>query len=107
MGKLTLVTLAGSERVSKRDTVGQQLEEAQSINKSVPAIGDVISSLTSGGTRIPYQSHSLVCVSDDQVHMRGCSCGVRMDESTDASYGAKEGVICDRGRGYGIHCGRH
>jgi hypothetical protein len=38
MGKLTLVNLAGTECVSKRDAVGQQLEEVQSIKKSVPAI---------------------------------------------------------------------
>lgn len=34
-GKLTLVDLAGSERVGKSEATGQQLKEAQSINKSL------------------------------------------------------------------------
>ena len=47
-GKLTLVDLAGSERIGKTGATGDMLKEAQSINKSLSALGDVISSLTSG-----------------------------------------------------------
>ena len=41
-GKLTLVDLAGSERVSKSGATGHQLKEAQSINKSLSALGTTI-----------------------------------------------------------------
>ena len=36
-GKLVLVDLAGSEMVRKSNAVGQQLEEAKTINKSLSA----------------------------------------------------------------------
>merc|ERR1719498_79210 len=41
-GKLNLIDLAGSERVSKTDASGERLKEAQFINKSLSAIGDVV-----------------------------------------------------------------
>jgi kinesin family protein C2/C3 len=42
---LHLVDLAGSERVNKSGVSGDALKEAQAINKSLSALGDVISSL--------------------------------------------------------------
>jgi hypothetical protein len=64
-GKLTLVDLAGSERVGKSGASGDQLKEAQSINKSLSALGDVIGALTSGNNFIPYRNHPLtMCMSD-------------------------------------------
>ena len=44
--KLVLVDLAGSELVGKSSLAGQQLEEAKTINKSLSALGQVISALT-------------------------------------------------------------
>ena len=41
-GKLNLVDLAGSERLDKSGAVGQAMKEAQNINKSLSALGDVI-----------------------------------------------------------------
>jgi hypothetical protein len=46
VGKLSLVDLAGSERQDKTGTTGEQLKEAMSINKSLSALGDVISALS-------------------------------------------------------------
>lgn len=67
-GKLTLVDLAGSERVSKSGASGQQLKEAQSINKSLSALGDVIGALTSGGRQhIPYRNHPLTMLMSDSI----------------------------------------
>ena len=37
--------LAGSERLSKTGAEGQALKEAQSINKSLSSLGDVIAAL--------------------------------------------------------------
>ena len=66
-GKLTLVDLAGSERVGKTGATGEMLKEAQSINKSLSALGDVISSLTSGKTHIPYRNHLLTMLMSDSI----------------------------------------
>ena len=67
-GKLTLVDLAGSERVSKSGATGQQLKEAQSINKSLSALGDVIGALTSCGRQhIPYRNHPLTMLMSDSI----------------------------------------
>eukprot|EP00924_Labyrinthula_sp_SR-Ha-C_P010938 augustus_masked-scaffold_33-processed-gene-0.8-mRNA-1 protein AED:0.35 eAED:0.36 QI:0/-1/0/1/-1/1/1/0/716 len=44
--KLVLVDLAGSERISRSGVQGTALKEAQSINKSLSALGDVIQNLS-------------------------------------------------------------
>ena len=67
-GKLTLVDLAGSERVSKSGATGQQLKEAQSINSSLSALGDVIGALTSGNRQhVPYRNHKLTMLMSDSI----------------------------------------
>lgn len=67
-GKLTLTDLAGSERVAKSGAAGHQLKEAQSINKSLSALGDVIGALTSGGRQhIPYRNHPLTMLMSDSI----------------------------------------
>ena len=43
---LTIVDLAGSERVSKSTLNGIRLEEAKAINKSIMALGNCISTLS-------------------------------------------------------------
>lgn len=41
-GNLHLVDLAGSERVDRSEVTGDRLKEAQHIDKSLSALGDVI-----------------------------------------------------------------
>ena len=67
VGKLTLVDLAGSERVGKTGATNDRLKEAQSINKSLSALGDVISSLTSNQKHIPYRNHKLTMLLSDSL----------------------------------------
>ena len=54
--------LAGSERISKSEVAGQQLKEAQAINKSLSALGDVIQSLQSKSGHVPYRNSKLTQV---------------------------------------------
>lgn len=44
-----------------------QLKEAQSINKSLSALGDVISALTSGSKHVPYRNHPLTMLMSDSI----------------------------------------
>ncbi|KDP24907.1 hypothetical protein JCGZ_24285 [Jatropha curcas] len=66
-GKLSFVDLAGSERVKKSGSSGHQLKEAQSINKSLSALGDVIGALSSGNQHIPYRNHKLTMLMSDSL----------------------------------------
>lgn len=57
--KLHLIDLAGSERVSKTAASGQRLKEAQNINRSLSALGDVIAALGSNSKHVPYRNSKL------------------------------------------------
>ncbi|KAL6507619.1 Kinesin-like protein KIN-14E [Orobanche gracilis] len=65
--QLSFVDLAGSERVKKSGSSGSQLKEAQSINKSLSALGDVIGALSSGNQHIPYRNHKLTMLMSDSL----------------------------------------
>eukprot|EP00958_Prasinococcus_capsulatus_P007212 scaffold668_cov385-Prasinococcus_capsulatus_cf.AAC.17 len=67
VGKLSFVDLAGSERNKKSGSTGEQLKEAQSINKSLSALGDVISALASEQQFIPYRNHKLTMLMSDSL----------------------------------------
>ncbi|XP_052283631.1 restin homolog isoform X2 [Dreissena polymorpha] len=66
-GKLSLVDLAGSERVAKTQAGAEQLKEAMSINKSLSALGDVISALSSDQQFIPYRNNKLTMLMQDSL----------------------------------------
>ena len=59
--------LAGSERVGKTGATVDRLKEAQAINKSLSALGDVISSSTTNEKHIPYRNHKLTMLLSDSL----------------------------------------
>lgn len=87
--KLHLIDLAGSERLNRTGASGDRMKEAQHINKSLSALGDVISALLSNSERdagdgekekgsrgrkahIPYRNSKLTHMLQDALGTR-CS----------------------------------
>uniref|UniRef100_A0A0D9Y1G9 Kinesin motor domain-containing protein n=1 Tax=Leersia perrieri TaxID=77586 RepID=A0A0D9Y1G9_9ORYZ len=67
--KLWLIDLAGSERVAKTDAQGERLKEAQNINKSLSALGDVISALATKSQHIPFRLRITVLKNSKLTHL--------------------------------------
>lgn len=66
-GKLYLVDLAGSEKVSKTGAEGAVLDEAKNINKSLSALGNVISALAEGSNYVPYRDSKMTRILQDSL----------------------------------------
>lgn len=68
VGKLSLVDLAGSERVSKTGATKDRFKEALAINKSLSALGNVISALGDGKKKhVPYRDNKLTMLMEDSL----------------------------------------
>uniref|UniRef100_UPI0037E98477 kinesin-1 heavy chain-like n=1 Tax=Semicossyphus pulcher TaxID=241346 RepID=UPI0037E98477 len=66
-GKLYLVDLAGSEKVGKTGAEGTVLDEAKMINKSLSALGIVISALAEGSSYVPYRDSKMTRILQDSL----------------------------------------
>lgn len=66
-GKILICDLAGSERIKKSQVSAEGEKEAIEINKSLTALGDVISGLTKASKTIPYRNHKLTMLMQDSL----------------------------------------
>jgi len=72
-GLLSLVDLAGSERVERSGATGDRLKEAQHINRSLSALGDVIEALARrkqkgcAESHVPYRNSQLTKLLKDSL----------------------------------------
>jgi kinesin family member 5 len=68
ISKLHLIDLAGSENVGRSEVQGLALTEAQTINKSLSSLGNVIYALTEKGREhIPYRDSKLTYLLEDSL----------------------------------------
>eukprot|EP01063_Lacrimia_lanifica_P030196 TRINITY_DN4760_c0_g1_i1.p1 TRINITY_DN4760_c0_g1~~TRINITY_DN4760_c0_g1_i1.p1 ORF type:complete len:1040 (+),score=407.53 TRINITY_DN4760_c0_g1_i1:131-3250(+) len=76
MSKLSFVDLAGSERVKMSNSTGERLKEAQMINKSLSALGDVVAALApprgqqgapAAKPFVPYRNSKLTMILQDAL----------------------------------------
>ncbi|KAK1352015.1 Kinesin motor domain-containing protein [Heracleum sosnowskyi] len=88
---LWLVDLAGSERVGKIEVEGERLKESQFINKSLSALGDVISALASKTSHIPYRNSKLTHILQSSL---GGDCKTLMFVQTSPSVADLGETIC-------------
>jgi len=58
-GQLTMLDLAGCERVKRSGAKGDNLREAQCINKSLQQLGDVVDALRRGSAHVPFRNSQL------------------------------------------------
>eukprot|EP01012_Entosiphon_sulcatum_P039254 TRINITY_DN5159_c0_g1_i1.p2 TRINITY_DN5159_c0_g1~~TRINITY_DN5159_c0_g1_i1.p2 ORF type:complete len:805 (+),score=202.62 TRINITY_DN5159_c0_g1_i1:3523-5937(+) len=72
-GKLHLIDLAGSERLSKTHATDVRLQEAKNINLSLTQLGLVISALASKKDHIPYRNSTLTRLLADSLG-GNCKC---------------------------------
>ena len=67
VSKLMMIDLAGSEKVAKTGAKGQLLKEAQKINQSLSALGNVMAQLSSGKPHISYRDSVLTRLLSDSL----------------------------------------
>eukprot|EP00929_Paragymnodinium_shiwhaense_P017423 TRINITY_DN12667_c0_g1_i4.p1 TRINITY_DN12667_c0_g1~~TRINITY_DN12667_c0_g1_i4.p1 ORF type:complete len:1002 (-),score=176.59 TRINITY_DN12667_c0_g1_i4:88-3093(-) len=71
-GVLHIVDLAGSERTKVSQAEGQQMKEANAINKSLATLADVLYALGEESSHVPYRNSKLTFLLQDALGSPGC-----------------------------------
>lgn len=58
---------SGSERVGRSEATGERLEEAKHINRSLSALGDVMSALANKDRHVPFRNSKLTQLLQDSL----------------------------------------
>lgn len=66
-GLLNLIDLAGSERLAQSQAEGERFRETRHINKSLSALGKVITSISEGSKHIPFRDSKLTYLLQDSL----------------------------------------
>ena len=66
-GAQQCAAFAGSERVGRSEATGDRLKEAQHINKSLAALGDVMASLANKDRHVPFRNSKLTQLLQDSL----------------------------------------
>lgn len=72
--RLSLVDLAGSERVAKSEVQGKTFREATHVNRSLLALGAVLSALAKKSEHVPYRSSRLTWLLKDALQPAAAIC---------------------------------
>ena len=81
-------TRTGSERVGRTDAEGARLKEAQHINKSLSALGDVIAALKTHAAHVPFRNSKLTfllqdCLSGSSKSLMFCNVSPQDDDRSE------------------------
>eukprot|EP01063_Lacrimia_lanifica_P015980 TRINITY_DN22617_c0_g1_i1.p1 TRINITY_DN22617_c0_g1~~TRINITY_DN22617_c0_g1_i1.p1 ORF type:complete len:987 (+),score=246.95 TRINITY_DN22617_c0_g1_i1:49-3009(+) len=90
-GKLSLIDLAGSERLKQSKAEGERLEEAKAINLSLFTLVNVVRCLVENASHVPYRSSKLTQLLRDSL---GGSCHTVMIGTISPSLDALEQTQC-------------
>merc|ERR1719321_266512 len=66
-GRVHFVDLAGSERTKVSGAEGDRMKEANAINKSLSALGDVLRALAKSAKHVPYRNSKLTYLLQDAL----------------------------------------
>ncbi|KAJ1491819.1 P-loop containing nucleoside triphosphate hydrolase protein [Baffinella frigidus] len=72
--KFNLIDLAGSERQKATNATGDRLKEANNINRSLSALGNVIMALANSNGHVPYRDSKLTFMLKDSIGGNSKTC---------------------------------